>query len=722
MSSPTAPTPTSSLLTWLSLHIPSVRTSDTSVDDLVHKGSELLNLAQKIYNVQDDSSAESIKPVPGSEPDLIFFKYLELTSCEFRHNSPVTSTSLLSSTQLSSQILLTSISNLLIYSVSSNSPTKDKEVKSIMGLDRRVQKNLMRVIEKGVQECEVVLEWEVGGVVTPRKEGWGGRGGGSEVKKLRVKNTELDSLLASLQKDKENLKEEITQLKQEGEKKQLSIDLETMEGYEQRESGLKKSVEDLTAELSKYKGYSVELKDLKTQTLLLRDENDVLKYSSAKCTSLETQLGLYKDKCGVLSDVKIELEREQEKCGGFIDQIVKLEKENKEISGLKKSLETYKKKSADLEVELELKVGELNKISNNFGRFKKMNLELGKESEVNMREVREMQRLLVESYGEVEEGGVLGGGVSEFNSEVKEELVRLRGENEELRKNVEEGGEENLRRLKEELEDGRLKGEGFKGQLLGKKEECGKLKVEVKNLKVKVKKLEEEVKQIKKIGEQEKRNFETKIEDLNREHSLEISDVKEKSEEEITEVKSRLEGENSRLNGLLEKTAEELKSTFSKLTEISNDYNLCSSEYEEYKNNHSLDNATVTSKKESYESQLNILRVKKAELEVERDGLEIDKKKLIREKAELEEDLDRTRMEGHRVMGVEGDLEASYEALQREYNGLLEESKVLRREALDNLTNVVEEQGSSVRKPALLSSVVGDGAEGGEGEQECKQS
>lgn len=56
-----------------------------------------------------------------------------------------------------------------------------------MGLDRRVQKNLMRVIEKGVQECEVVLEWEVGGVVTPRKEGGGGRGGGSEVKKLRVK-------------------------------------------------------------------------------------------------------------------------------------------------------------------------------------------------------------------------------------------------------------------------------------------------------------------------------------------------------------------------------------------------------------------------------------------------------------------------------------------------------------------------------------------------------
>lgn len=51
-----------------------------------------------------------------------------------------------------------------------------------MGLDRRVQKNLMRVIEKGVQECEVVLEWEVGGVVTPRKEGGGG---GEEGARLR---------------------------------------------------------------------------------------------------------------------------------------------------------------------------------------------------------------------------------------------------------------------------------------------------------------------------------------------------------------------------------------------------------------------------------------------------------------------------------------------------------------------------------------------------------
>jgi chromosome segregation ATPase len=69
---------------------------------------------------------------------------------------------------------------------------------------------------------------------------------------------------------------------------------------------------------------------------------------------------------------------------------------------------------------------------------------------------------------------------------------------------------------------------------------------------------------------------------------------------------------------------------------------------------------------------------KQSSLESEVDDMQSKLRQMQRERGNLQEDLDRLRTQGTSYMNAEGDMEAQYEALQREYNALVDENKALK--------------------------------------------
>ena len=129
-----------------------------------------------------------------------------------------------------------------------------------------------------------------------------------------------------------------------------------------------------------------------------------------------------------------------------------------------------------------------------------------------------------------------------------------------------------------------------------------------------------------------------------------------------------------RLSSLLDKSDSELKDTSSKLSALTSELNSTTSDYSTYKENHTLSNSKVAQKKASYESQISSLTSQISSLTTDRDFHLSTSNRLKLEAASLEEDLSQLRS----VNSSSDYGSDNYEALQREYNVLLNEIKSLR--------------------------------------------
>ena len=118
---------------------------------------------------------------------------------------------------------------------------------------------------------------------------------------------------------------------------------------------------------------------------------------------------------------------------------MKLEKEVECVAPLKKQLDTYRKKAADAEVNLEVVTGDFEQLKKLSAAVQRQNNELSVSSNLQLREAQELQKLLVDSYTNDDgsgSGGMVGAGISELNPAISEELTRLRGDNDSLRRQV----------------------------------------------------------------------------------------------------------------------------------------------------------------------------------------------------------------------------------------------------------------------------------------------
>ena len=329
--------------------------------------------------------------------------------------------------------------NLLVDAVSESNPRRKDFIGLIMKMDKSAQKSLMKIIKDGKHDSvRVDLVWEVGGVVTPRKHG-GSRSSRSSpytphgrdtprrleaiIKELKREKAEVEGKLKDQANHNQQLSQELAEASEMGSKAALSLEIATLEKYENLDKEQKTKIAALTEETSLLRSKVKTFDQLKQQVLALTDELDILKHSSAKLPSLEKSLESYKEKLENFDAVKLQLQDEQKAHASAIDKLIKLENENSAIPNLKKQLETYKKKSSDLSVANETLTHELNTLKKLSSAVQKQNAQLSTTTSMQLKEAQELQKLLVESYGGDDDFAMaVGEGVSELNPKIAEEV------------------------------------------------------------------------------------------------------------------------------------------------------------------------------------------------------------------------------------------------------------------------------------------------------------
>lgn len=232
----------------------------------------------------------------------------------------------------------------------------------------------------------------------------------------------------------------------------LSKAMEMQEHYQGK-------VSDLEHSLAKAAKAAEEAVVSKEQVASLKDEVDVLQHSNARLLPMEEQLQRMKTKLEHLSDVNEVLTREEKAHSESVSKCLELEKELAMLQPLKRQLEEYKSRAADAEVrfvDYERDISKLKKASENFSQ---MNKELQDCSIRQQAESDNLRRRLEAECTDSRDDQLsgVGGGISELNPELKEELLRLRSENSRLKKFAAKREEDSVQMMEERLDDaGRL--------------------------------------------------------------------------------------------------------------------------------------------------------------------------------------------------------------------------------------------------------------------------
>ena len=370
------------------------------------------------------------------------------------------------------------------------------------------------------------------------------------------------------------------------------------------------------------------------QVLSLSDELEIQKHASSKVTSLQKSLDSYKEKLQLHDALKSKLEEEQDAHTKAIEKVIKLENINSSIAPLKKQCESYRKRSSDFEVKLEVKEKEIERLDKELKVYQRQKEMLQASTDVQFREAEELQRLLVESYtgGEFSEGE--GSGIGELNPKVVEEMLRLKNENERLEKLAEECSEESVAKIRDELEDAKLKGESFKDKFMASDSSLTAANASLKSAKETIS-----------VSKKSIASLNEKLQNL----ELEMKSERTKQEAKLSSTLSDLD------TALAEKAElQELASL--RLTK----FDAKVEEFEEYKRTHSLQDTDVFRKKESMDHQMKLERGKVEALEESMIDLGAKYDKVVRERSNLQEDVDALKRRG--AEGNGGEMEVQYEA------------------------------------------------------------
>lgn len=349
---------------------------------------------------------------------------------------------------------------------------------------------------------------------------------------------------------------------------------------------------------------------------------------------------------------------------------------------------------------------------------------------------------------------------SETNPILKEELLRLRNENHQLRIYKARTSQDNVVDMEDQLHDSNRLASTFKErlfktqanldetqQLLANSEKKGR------DLRQKILNLERNIRNLEREKEQIEQNFKDTVSSMNEKAAKELRDLDERRRHEIEQERARSQMKEDELNETLKTTKELHEAKVScleqghkaqietnaqmaadKLREAEEQFNerietikndaqkerddlmnkgkdlykqkkdvlvaqknkykkgLESSiaQYKEFEEKTTKEKQLLEEqsrrKISSFNHKLSISLTKQDDLEKEIENLEGKNKKLEREKREILEDNERYRRHVGSRLGSEKSTENQFETLQREYNQILKENRLLKQRGYSNLS------------------------------------
>jgi chromosome segregation ATPase len=450
-----------------------------------------------------------------------------------------------------------------------------------------------------------------------------------------------------------------------------------MERHEAELAEMTETVEKLTSANAALTSKASAREELTAQLAKMHDEVDCLKHAASKLPLAEKQLVVAKEKIEALLPLKEQLAGQEKAHAEALDKLLVLEKENEAIPGLKKQVDTYKKKSAAAEIKVDELTADLAKLSKLSAAVQKQNAALSLDNNLQLQEAQELQRLLVDSYGGADDNDMLaaiGAGVSELNPAMVEELARLRSDNELLKGKVSATSVESIKKLEDAVDDLERKCEGYKEKLEAEKERRSK-----DNSKSAA------------LLKQTRADLEaTKAELLLAKGALEKAELKAVATAEETKTEKMETQERFTFVANMQRNKHEanlalttvglgaiLNETREKLVASADALQGLEEKFDKYKSQHSVDNEALQAKQKEYKHKINVANATVSQLEDEVAQLTQSRRATMIQQSSMQEEMDRLRKQGASLFGAESDMEAQFEALQHEYAQLLEENKQL---------------------------------------------
>lgn len=299
------------------------------------------------------------------------------------------------------------------------------------------------------------------------------------VQDLRGRATKFETILESYKTRETELVKKIEELEASHRNEMLKLESMSMDREQELTQQYDERIQELKIQLAdaqeKARKGDEALKELEK----CREELEILQQGQSNLAELNEKLRKYKQKADELQDIKEALEREQEAHGRSVDEIVRLENELQALVPLKRQLEEYKIRAIEAEVKLVECHDYLHRIEAEASENTAVNESLRKGALTQQQQMEELrQRIQLDTQmaalGQV--GNGIGQGLSELNPELKEELLRLRNENIQLRAFAEKRSNDAVQKMAESLDDLRRLADRYKNEYLTTKEKLEELK------------------------------------------------------------------------------------------------------------------------------------------------------------------------------------------------------------------------------------------------------
>ena len=229
-----------------------------------------------------------------------------------------------------------------------------------------------------------------------------------------------------------------------------------------------------------------------------RDELEVVHHSQSALAETTEKLRKYKEKITELQDVKEALRKEQEAHGKSVDDLIRLENDFQQLQPVKRQVEEYRIRAIEAEVKLVECQDYLRRMERHCKDQNAKNEHLYNDVILQKEHMDELQRRIQDDTQRAIETTTITGigeGISELNPELKDELVRLRNENLQLRAFQAKRTEDAVQYLEEALDDSKRLAERYKDEFLRLKEEWGSLTVALTRSEAQVTELQSQVQQ-----------------------------------------------------------------------------------------------------------------------------------------------------------------------------------------------------------------------------------
>jgi chromosome segregation ATPase len=301
------------------------------------------------------------------------------------------------------------------------------------------------------------------------------------VQEMRERNQTMESDLEKSRQRETDLAQKLEDVESNFRQEMMKVERDARLREEECKDTYETEMTTLQHDLANVSQKYEQAKQAKQELAGVKDEMELMLHTKGMLAETTEKLRNYKERLQQCSDVKDALQREEQFHSKSVEECLRLDNELKILQPLKHQLEDYKTRAADVEVKFAESQDELRKWKHESLTLASTNEELLKGSESQQEEIEELRKRVQTEERAREASAGVGDGMSELNPELKEEVLRLRNENNQLRAFKNKRETDSVQKMEQKMEDLERLQERYKNQYLSTKGKLEDTQVELKD-------------------------------------------------------------------------------------------------------------------------------------------------------------------------------------------------------------------------------------------------